>query len=362
MIGIDARTIFTHEITGIGTYVLKLIQFLHHQGVQLTLFTNAVDESPPNLDLSQITVACAPGRQKVWEAWVLPRLIKEYPIELYHATQNYGIPKIKMPTILTLYDIIPLVLQGYYTATFSSRVERVLYRYFIWQSIRRSSAVITISEASKNDIVRIFPDALHKIISIPLAADKAPDVKKLPVLPEIQINPYLLYFGGFEQRKNVELLLASFSSIATRFPETRLILVGKKNQYYHDHLQGYNETPGVFFTGYLDRPTLDSLIAHATMAIYPSRYEGFGLPILEAMRFGTPVVTSNVSSLPEIAHDAAELIDPDSQQQLTGAILKLLANASYRKELGLRGKRRASEYTWEKTFNATFTIYQKLLP
>lgn len=360
-IGIDARTIFTTELTGIGTYVLKLIRSLQNNGVRLTLFTTTAAEAPSDLDLSQITVACAPGRQKIWEARVLPRLLKEHPVDLYHATQNFGIPKLACPTVLTLYDIIPLVLKGFYTNTFASKVEHVLYRHLVRQSVRRADMVITISEASKRDIIGYFPEARLKTVSIPLAADDPPDVATLPKLPELQNGPYLLYFGGFELRKNVKLILSTFSDIRKRFPEVRLVMVGKKNQYFRDHLKCYENVPGIIFTDYLDRPSLDSLTARATAVLYPSRYEGFGLPILEAMRFGTPVVTSNVSALPEVAHDAAELIDPDSRGQYIAAVTKILGDPSYRNELAQRGKQRASEYTWEKTFNTTWGVYQQLL-
>ncbi|MFH0829353.1 MAG: glycosyltransferase family 1 protein [Candidatus Kerfeldbacteria bacterium] len=360
-IGLDARPIFTSEITGIGTYVLKLVQYLQRHGVRLTLFTNSIDEAPADLDLSQITVVHAPGRRYAWEVRSLPRLIRQHPIDLYHATWNFGIPKTRIPTLLSLFDVIPLVLQEHYATSLSSRIELAVYRHFVGQSIRRATEVVTISNASRSDILRFFPSATSKLNVIPLAADPPATSDDLSKPAEAPDGMYLLYFGGFEKRKNVETLLSIFPEVRRRFPDANLVLIGKKNRYYRDNLQRYEHISGVTFTDYLNRTVLNALIKHATIVLYPSRYEGFGLPVLEAMQFGTPVITSNVSSLTEIARGAAELIDPYSPEQLINAIVKLLSDKQLRQQLGEQGKRRAHDYSWEKTINSTFSIYERMV-
>lgn len=361
-IGIDARPIFTNEITGIGIYVLKLVQFLQQQRLPLTLFTDTIKDPPRSLDLSTENVAHASASHRyLWEHRQLPLLIRQNPIDLYHATWNFGVPKIKSPTVLTLYDVIPLALKEQYSTTFRSRMGLKVYRFFISQSIRRAKIVVTISDTSKSDILRFFPNAKSKVIMIPLAADPAPLINKTDAAKIAQSGRYLLYFGGFERRKNIELLLRIFPRIRLQFPDLHLIVVGKKNQYFYDHLRQYERIPGVKFTDYLERPILDALINSATLVVYPSLYEGFGLPVLEAMRFGTAVITSNTSSLREVGEGAAELIDPKQPASIVSAITRLLNNQRLIGHLGRLGKRRADEYSWEKTLNSTFAIYERLL-
>jgi glycosyltransferase involved in cell wall biosynthesis len=255
------------------------------------------------------------------------------------------------PTAVVVYDLVPFVSRG--TAKSSSaRIEQATIR----PALRRAAALPCISDATRADLVRLFPHAAPKASTIPLAADPAfAQPVARPGHPSLE-RPYVLAVGTLEPRKNLERLVAAWTALdpAVR-GEHVLALVGPR---------GWDDAPilaaardaGVRLLGRVDEDELRALYAGCTAFAYPSLYEGFGLPVLEAMAAGAPVLTSRTSSLPEVAGDAALLVDPSDERAIGAALERLLGDAVLVAELRTRGRQRAAEFSWERTARETLTM------
>jgi len=247
-------------------------------------------------------------------------------------------------------------------------VARFYWACWLPWTLRFADAIIADSEATRRDIVRLTNVDPGHITVTPLGVDKSFRPVDLDLqrsmctrykLPE----QYILYVGTFEPRKGIDTLIQAFALLARRFPEHHLVLAGKKGWYWDSILQmivsnGLEQR--VHITGYVASEDLPSLYSAAHAFAFPSRYEGFGLPILEAMACGTPVICSNSSSLPEVCGDAGIQVPPDAPDQLAAALASVLADANLAQSLREKGLARAIQFTWQKTAEATLRVYTEL--
>jgi glycosyltransferase involved in cell wall biosynthesis len=172
---------------------------------------------------------------------------------------------------------------------------------------------------------------------------------------------YLLYLGTLEPRKNIPLLLRAFAQLAQRHPEARLVIAGKKGWYFDEIFhtaEALNLADQVIFTGYVEEADKPALIRGASLFLYPSLHEGFGVPILEAMASGVPTIAGNRTSIPEIAEDGALLIDPESLPALAAALEHLYTDVAARADLAKRGMVQAAKFSWKKTAEETADVYR----
>jgi glycosyltransferase involved in cell wall biosynthesis len=176
--------------------------------------------------------------------------------------------------------------------------------------------------------------------------------------------PYLLFVGTVEKRKNVEAIIAAFGTIARTYPDLRLVIAGGKG-YAADLILGkIGETPAperVIYRGFVSDEERSGLYRHARCLVYPSRYEGFGIPILEAMRMDCPVITSNCGAMKEVSGEAALHADPHSTDSIAAALVTLLEDSTLRERLVAAGRERVRAFTWEQCARKTLNVYQKLL-
>jgi glycosyltransferase involved in cell wall biosynthesis len=231
-------------------------------------------------------------------------------------------------------------------------------------------AVITISWQSKKDLETYLKIPGSKIIVTPLAAGT-----KFRVLSEAEIapaleragveRPYILYVGSVEPRKNLLRLLDAYQELLKWSERWRLVIVGARNYWKSSPVAQKVEQLGlggqVKFTGYVPDEDLPALYNGADLFCFPSLYEGFGLPVLEAMACGTPVVTANSSSLPEVAGEAALLVDPYNVAEIAAAMRRVLEDPQLAEVLRQRGLKRSAQFTWEKTARETIAVYEKVL-
>jgi glycosyltransferase involved in cell wall biosynthesis len=287
-------------------------------------------------------------------------------IEVFHGLDQSGIPLFCRAGkhVVTIHDVIPLVLPG----AFPTRHRLVLATAFA-RIRRQADMVIVPSYAAAEDVVRYLKVERERIVVIPMGCEprfrpivqsaRAATLRRRYALPE----RYVLFVGTLEPRKNVEALLQAFASLLGEKPhdDLKLVVAGGKGWGGID-LQAKVEAlklgDRVIFTGFVNDDDLPDLYRGALMFVYPSLYEGFGLPILEAMACGTPVITSNRSSLPEVAGDAALLIDPTRPEELAAAMTSLLCDGTLRQELRSKGFIRAGEFTWEAVAQKTMAIYR----
>ena len=284
-------------------------------------------------------------------------------MDIYHATWNHGIPIFyKRRTVLTICDIIPIALNGIYNKTLKEKINFLLYRASLYSSLKMANQIITISHSSKNDIVKYCSATQNKITSIYLGCDADPSLNiNNEILTTHGIGDrFIVYFGGFEKRKNVESLIEAFQKLIKFMPESSLYLLVKKNAYYNQYLSKYKH-PKIIFTDYLRDSDLHFLVSKAIMSVYPSLYEGFGLPIIESMKLGVPVITSKNSSLAEIAEKRAHLIDYSNKEKIKDAIMTLLNNAELCAKLRRNGIEYAKKFNWTDTIQKTMEVYRKIL-
>jgi glycosyltransferase involved in cell wall biosynthesis len=191
------------------------------------------------------------------------------------------------------------------------------------------------------------------------AAEVAPILREYGVEP-----PYILYVGALESRKNLPRLLEAYARLRAWSPQWRLVIVGARKWKFSpifDTVQRLALEGHVTFTGYVADEHLPALFTGADLFAFPSLYEGFGLPVLEAMACGAPVVTSNTSSLPEVAGDAALLVDPYDVEQIAQAMWLVLSQPALAAQLRAKGLARAAQFTWERTARETIAVYERVL-
>ncbi|MGL5353895.1 MAG: glycosyltransferase family 4 protein [Clostridium sp.] len=369
-ISIDARGINLYKGTGIGTYTENLTRELLNIDTKndYTLFWNGKDYENFKKDNSKI-VFSSNRHGGFYENFYIPNYIDNNNIDLHHIPQN-GIglnESYKTNSIITLHDLIPY--------TMPETVGRKYLENFLREMpkiLDNAKGILTVSQYSKNDILKFFnwyPE--DKIFVTPLAANSNfkpldKDVCKAYTKQNFNINtPYILYIGGFSTRKNVRELIISFSSIYSSLKTPYTLVLGgsikDEGKKLLSLVESLNLQDNVIFTGYLDETILPILYNGAEAFVYPSLYEGFGLPPLEAMSCKTAVITSNLTSIPEVTGDACILIDPFNQQSLSTELFNLLDNKDFRDNLALRGYEKSLEFSWKHTANKTLEAYASLI-
>jgi len=240
----------------------------------------------------------------------------------------------------------------------------------IEDAIKYADAIIAISEHTKKDLMDIAgaPEDLITVTPLAPAPDLKPtaDKKTLEKVRQKYKLPdkYILFLGSLEPRKNVVTLIKSYARLAEEYKkEARLVIAGAKgwlNSPVHDTLKRLGLMERTAFTGYVDSEDLPALYSMARCFVYPSLYEGFGLPVLEAMACGAPVITSNTSSMPEVAGTAARLVDPLDEGELTEALEEILGSKAIREEMRKKGFLQAKKFSWEQCAEKTLQVYKKV--
>ena len=300
-----------------------------------------------------------PGR--VWRKCALSWYLRRKRPEVVHFPCNNVLarPRRASLTVLTLCDVIPLALPNLY---FESDDQREAYRTSVQRSLDRADLVLTISECSKRDILRYLEPPTEPIVVY--LAPAPPSVQEH--VDEPPSMPYYLYLGGYEKRKGLDQLVRVYHRLfATGRVNCPLIVVGKPN---HDILPGFREdiqeavaAGAVIEKGYVDDGQLVRLLKGARALVFPSRYEGFGFPPLEAMSVGCPVITTNVSSMPEICGDAPLYVSADQDEELARAILTLDRHPEYRRTLVAKGFEQVKRFNWETSARKYLSALRQLL-
>lgn len=371
-IGLDA-TAAIHQTAGIGRYVRCLAAALAdlHPQIDLRLFVAGADsnELPPAPGgatyrpsrLSERTHA------RLWHRLRLPLPVELWtgPLDLFHAA-DFTLPPTRRAarTVLTVPD---LAFERYPDETMPGMLD--FLKNAVPRSVRRADHVIAISDATRDELITLYGTPPDKVTAVPLGVDTRFDAQRDPAAEAalrarlaIPPGPFVLTVGTMQPRKNHRRLIAAVARLREPFP---LVIAGGPGWGYDDvrrevHRLGMAER--VVFVGFVDDRDLPDLYRAAAVFAYPALYEGFGLPVLEAMACGTPVVTSRVSSLPEVAgEDAALLVDPLDVDGLAGALDRLLADDEARARQRARGLARAATFTWERTARETWAVYERLL-
>ena len=286
--------------------------------------------------------------------------------DIVHGT-NYSVyPCTKSLKVMNIYDLTFIKYPNYIDSVVKKYTKKVR-RCLQWTDL-----VLTISESSKKDIVEHLQVNPKKVYVTPLASRYYPDYLSAQTTEELEklVNydfsqPYLLFISTIEPRKNINTIISAFNFLKEQYKiPHQLILIGKKGWNYEPVFAAIENSPWanqIHHLNYLSNELVALFYSKADVFVYPSHYEGFGLPVLEAMTLGAAVISSNTSSIPEVTGDAAILIDPNNLIQLAEAILKVISDSQLRQELINKGKARAKLFSWERTAQETLNAYRTIL-
>ena len=362
-IGIDARKL--HDF-GIGTYLRNLLRHLARiDGDTEFVVLCRPDDRPAveSLGVNFRPVAETAGNYSVAEQLKVPLALGRERVTLFHAPHYVLPPLVRCRSVVTIHDCIHQMFPQY----LPNRAALVYAKAALGLAARRATRVMTVSESSKRDILRFVDVAPEKIDVIYNAYDERFAVEPceadvVRVRERYQLHDeFVLYAGNVKPHKNLGRLIEAFDLVRKRgLDRLRLVIIGDEVSKYaalrravHQHqLHKY-----VRFLGYLPEETLAVMYRLAGVFVFPSLYEGFGLPPLEAMASGTPVVTSNVSSLPEVAGNAAILVDPYDPAAIAEGIARVLTDETLRRDLRCKGLARARVFSWEQSIRRVREIY-----
>lgn len=368
---LDGRAI-GEEPTGVGSYTLHLARELPRVGVGVVLF--GPEESRlmrlghdvrPGAGLE--VVAEARGPLSLGAHRRLRALARERGCVLCHSPYlpfpfSWG----GLPLVVTVHDLIPLLDRAWVGRSAKGRFAP-LFRAYQAQIVRAAARVITVSGHSAGDLARLFPaaaaktDVVHNGVRIHSAladADVARELRGLGVVP-----PYFLYVGRRDPYKKVDLLLEAFAQVRTELPGVALVLVCPPDPRYPEvsaRIRRADLADCVRDLGYVHADGLRALYQGAGLLVHPSIYEGFGLPLLEAMAQGTPVLACAAASIPEVVGDAARLVAPNDAAAFAGAMVELWNSPAERAELVRRGRERVREFSWERCALGTREVYARV--
>jgi glycosyltransferase involved in cell wall biosynthesis len=368
-IAIDARKLRDY---GIGTYVRNLLRHLSRidQETEYAVLCQGQDCSiVSELGENFRAVAESSPGYSVREQITVPRDLRREHADLFH-TPHYVLPPLTpCRSVVTIHDCIHLRFPQY----LPNRLGYAYARSFLWMATHHSNRVITVSEASKRDILEYFNVPPAKIDVIYNGIDERfgeppaeEDVTRVRERYQL-IDPFILYAGNIKPHKNLGRLIEAFHILrhnGPAFEHVKLVIIGDEIAKYaalRHAVHRHKLHKHVRFFGFVSNQTLAVLYRLAAVFVFPSLYEGFGLPPLEAMASGTPVITSNVSSLPEVVGDAAFLIDPYQAEAIASAMERVLNDAGLRDDLRARGLRRAREFSWDTTARRVRAIYDEVL-
>lgn len=305
-------------------------------------------------------------RLNAWERIRLPVAAFTDRLDLLHCPSQTTPPMSPCPIVLTVHDLIPIRIGD----GLPPREVRRFYRALAG-SVGRARRIIAVSEFTRRDLLSAFPDAEDKVdvvrwgVQSPASQGSSDALRDALRLTHGIRSPFFVSFGGAAPRKNVPRILealAQFTRDVTA--DVQLVLVGVPSQArarFSDLANELGMSKHVVVLGYLPDETVSELLVHSEALVYPSLYEGFGLPILEAMALGAPVITSNVTSMPEIAGSAAILVDPLDSGAIAGAMRECYLNDTIKADLRARGLLRAEAFSWERAAQETLATYRRAL-
>lgn len=286
--------------------------------------------------------------------------------DILHGTDHYVYPVRNSLKIMTIHDVTFMKYPKYTNSIVKTYTQRVK------SCLKWTDAIITFAENTKQEISEYLNVSQDRIFITPQASRYYPDYLIQTDTNQLAntVNypweqPYILFVSTLEPRKNLVNLIKAFNLLKqeAKIPHN-LVLIGQPGWHYQNIFDEINKSPwqqDIYVLGYLSDDLVALFYQEADVFIYPSFYEGFGLPVLEAMTLGAPVVTSNTSSLPEVAGDAAILINPQNVEEIAAGIFRVISDRQLRDQLIQLGKERAKLFSWEKTAQATIYIYRSLL-
>jgi glycosyltransferase involved in cell wall biosynthesis len=371
-IGIDCRTILNPgagEQAGVGHYTHHLVKNLLRidRDNRYILFFDSRMKNRAEFEGKNVTITAFPFSQYrkflpfAYSHMLISAQLLRHKLDVFHSPANVLPLTYYRPSVITIHDLAIYRNPAWFPSqVFSTRL-------LVPQSVKRAKRIIAVSDSTRRDLRDLFNVPARKVLVIPEGVDVRPlplsdrnaDVRKQFRLPK----RFLLFVGTLEPRKNLPALVRAFAVVARmpRFSDVGLVLAGARGYKATEVFEEITEQKlkdRVWYIGYLTQNQKLAAIRAAEAFVFPSVYEGFGLPVLEAMALGTPVITSRVSSLPEVAGTAALLVDPEDEGELVRAMVRVLDGAPLRARLAKAGKAQAAKFSWDRTAKETLDVYR----
>ncbi len=370
-IGIDATPLPPQPV-GAGNYIIQLIRALNEAQIDDQLVIFAQPYGPelfklPTNDLIEwhIVGEMPPGERLIWEQTRFSSLIHRARIDLLHSLHYTKPLSLPCASVVTFHD-----MTFFFYPQLHTRTKRWFFPIAMRISARQADGIITVSESTRRDAIQLLGIDPGKIFATQLGVEpmfrviegeaSLSDIAAKYGLPE----NFILYLGTIEPRKNLPNLIDAFNILVEKGLQQKLVLAGKFGWMYEEVLtlvRDHGLKDHIIFPGYIEQDDLPMVYNLASLFVYPTIYEGFGLPVLEAMACGVPVVTSDIASLPEIVGEAGLLVPPGDVNALSEAISRGMNDEELRTNLRRAGIQRAKKFRWERTAELTQQVYEKVL-
>lgn len=364
--------------TGSGQYTRQLVYHLNRlvKDLEITLIYPQLSaqpvpqDVPPDVNVKTLPLSAGHMGKVYFEQITFPRACRSVGADIAHVPY-WGAPlQSPVPLVVTVHDVTPLIVREYRRGFFAR-----LYNALVSASAKAADRIITDSQASKKDIVSYLavPEQIIDVIYLAAGPAHKPEqelIVDMAILKKYELPDfYVLYLGGFEIHKNVTTLLMAYTFVAQALgQEYPLVLAGKKPKKASNRFPDYDGLISkldleeyIVWAGYIDEEDKPAVYRAASSFAFVSRHEGFGLPPLEAMSCGVPVVASNCSSIPEVIGDAGFTLDPDDERQIAGSIIATIVQEELAAELKEKGLAQAANFSWEKTATETLLVYDRII-
>lgn len=366
-VGVDAR-LLSRPLTGIGRYTLEMcLALCEIEGISLFLYSPSdIDESLVGR-LSKATIKTGswsnPILRQLWTESYLPLWAKKDGVDLFWGAAHRlprWLPK-RVARVVTIHDLV-----WKYAGDTMRPLSRQLERYQMPIAVKAADAIVTDSNATAEAINKEFSTNANKLSVVPLGVNLSKKLAPFESLEKQGINqPYFLFVGTLEPRKNLSRLLTAYSYLAAPLRERAMLVIAGGKGWggvdIKDMVADLGLERHVHILGYIDESALATLYANALFLTMPSLYEGFGLPIVEAMAYGVPVLTSNNSSMPEVAGNAGLLIDPLDTQSIKNGLEKMIGNDELRKGLAMNARENATRFNWNTAADKLLSVFEKAI-
>lgn len=377
-IGIDCRSLESGEIAGVGNYTLQLVSklaqlypqdtFVLFFGVQPAQHVAEAISHFSNTKIVQLPF----GRWKrflpfLYSHWIVSRAIQRQNLDVFHGPANVLPLAYSGQAVITIHDLTIFQHPEWFRSE-SPFVQKIV----LPNSVKKAQKIVAVSHATEKELTLVFPGSEKKVdVIYEAAADRSPmdeeqlqSVQKTFSLP----NRYMLFLGTIEPRKNLARLVQAFDAaletLGDDYTDVQLLIAGGKGWKNEEVFLAINSAEYVHnirVLGYVSDEQKYALLEQATAFAFPSLWEGFGLPVLEAMQAGIPVLTTTAGALSEVAGDAALTVEPKDSDGMRDAIARLLSDDSIQAEYAERGKKRAAEFSWERCAKETYAVYKEVV-
>ncbi|MDR0969314.1 MAG: glycosyltransferase family 4 protein [Lentimicrobiaceae bacterium] len=377
-IGIEGQRLFRVKKHGMDMVALELIKNLQQidKENEYFIFIKADDDKSCLTETENFhIIELAGGAYPIWEQRTLPKAAEQYGCELLHCTSNTAPIKCSMPLMITLHDIIYLESVSLFKkgGTWYQKFGNMYRRYIVPRVVKKSKKIITVSNFEKNRIKDFFgfPDSDQRLVAVynGVSAYFRPitDIETLNRVIEQYKLPerFAFFLGNTDPKKNTKGVLKAFSDyLKTNDDPIKLVMLDYEKNALEELLTEIGDKSlidNIHLTGYVVNTDLPAIYSLAKIFLYPSLRESFGIPMLEAMRCGVPVVTSNTSSMPEVAGDAALFVDPFKPEEITIAMKRFLDNESLCGEYIQKGFEQSAKFSWSQMAREVLNLYEEIL-